>query len=35
VTGNDLANLIRKRYNRNLSFSLWIMTEVAIIGADI
>lgn len=35
VTGTDLSNLIRRRYNKKLSLSLWLMAEVAIIGADI
>lgn len=35
VTGTDLSNLIRQTYNRKTSLTLWIMAEIAIIGADI
>lgn len=35
VTGRDLAETCRVEYPRPLSLLLWIMTELAIIGADI
>lgn len=35
VTGRDLAQTCRAEYPRPLSILLWIMTELAIIGADI
>ena len=35
VTGNNLAELCRKGYSKKISLSLWIMTEIAIIGSDI
>ncbi|CAE7896222.1 nramp1 [Symbiodinium microadriaticum] len=35
VTGRDLAQTCRLEYPRQLSRLLWIMTELAIIGADI
>lgn len=30
-----MSNLIRKHYDKKISYSLWIMAEIAIIGADI
>ena len=35
VTGKNLAELCKARYNKPTSFILWIMTELAIIGSDI
>ncbi|CAK9024850.1 unnamed protein product [Durusdinium trenchii] len=35
VTGRDLAQTCRAEYPRPLSLLLWLMTELAIIGADI
>jgi uncharacterized membrane protein YkvI len=35
VTGNSLAEVCRAEYPRSVSFILWIMTELAIIGSDI
>jgi natural resistance-associated macrophage protein len=35
ITGRDLAQLCRQEYPRTVSFVLWIMAEIAIIGSDI
>jgi NRAMP (natural resistance-associated macrophage protein)-like metal ion transporter len=35
VSGKHLAQICRERYPRTLSRVLWIMTELAIIGADV
>ena len=35
VTGCHLAELCRMEYSRTASLALWIMAELAIIGADI
>ncbi|PFH36840.1 putative divalent metal transporter [Besnoitia besnoiti] len=35
ATGKDLATLCRSQYNRSISVILWLLTEIAIIGADI
>ena len=35
VTGKNLAEVCRSEYSRPVSFVLWIMTEIAIIGSDI
>mmetsp|Transcript_21942 Transcript_21942/g.35483 ORF Transcript_21942/g.35483 Transcript_21942/m.35483 type:complete len:565 (+) Transcript_21942:5-1699(+) len=35
VTGNDLATHCRLTFSRPVSIILWIMTEIAIVGADI
>eukprot|EP01100_Stratorugosa_tubuloviscum_P015667 TRINITY_DN919_c0_g1_i1.p1 TRINITY_DN919_c0_g1~~TRINITY_DN919_c0_g1_i1.p1 ORF type:complete len:522 (-),score=238.16 TRINITY_DN919_c0_g1_i1:47-1612(-) len=35
VTGHHLAEICREEYPRPASLTLWIMTEIAIIGADI
>lgn len=35
MTGNHLAQLIRQYYPRRVSIAFWLITEIAIIGADI
>jgi Mn2+/Fe2+ NRAMP family transporter len=35
VTGNDLAKLCRIHYSKEVKFGLWIMAEIALIGAEI
>jgi len=35
VSGHDMANLCRMHFDRKVSYSLWLMAEIAIIGADI
>jgi natural resistance-associated macrophage protein len=35
VTGKNLAEHCRERYNIYVSYTLWVMTELAIIGSDI
>lgn len=35
VTGRDLAVLCRQQYSKPMTYILWIMTEIAIIGSDI
>src|SRR3546814_14861313 len=34
-TGKHLAQVCRENYSRPTSITLWLMTEIAIIGADI
>ena len=35
VSGNDLGNLIRLNYSREMSIFLWFSSELAIISADV
>jgi NRAMP (natural resistance-associated macrophage protein)-like metal ion transporter len=35
VTNKDLATHCREQFSRPLTYSLWFMAEVAIIGSDI
>jgi Mn2+/Fe2+ NRAMP family transporter len=35
IIGHDMANLCRMYYDKKISLYLWIMAEIAIIGADI
>lgn len=35
VTGKNLARICKENYSRPCSFTLWVMTEIAIIGCDL
>ncbi|KFH01764.1 putative divalent metal transporter [Toxoplasma gondii VAND] len=35
ATGLDLATLCRRQYSRGVAWLLWVLTEIAILGADI
>ncbi|CBZ50814.1 hypothetical protein NCLIV_038890 [Neospora caninum Liverpool] len=35
ATGVDLATLCRRQYSRSVAWLLWVLTEIAILGADI
>ncbi|KEP61663.1 UNVERIFIED_CONTAM: divalent metal transporter, putative [Hammondia hammondi] len=35
ATGIDLATLCRRQYSRGVAWLLWVLTEIAILGADI
>jgi len=35
VAQKDMAEICRERYNTTTSLTLWVLTEIAIIGCDI